>query len=360
MGFQTDEESPHSEPAVQPRTDVDEDIPSGRDKKDNYGRQGRAGSDADFSSGERSELFDRPVTESVTARAVDTEEILVMNVSTVTTEQSELREMVLGETDTRDIIVYKEDCTPERRRPENISPGAHQQVEMSNNQWNCVDYCFGVCGKAESVNRLGTGSCWNCGCWIVWGYRVSCLAAIVIKDRLHGIDIFTEDRRVFTRRPGLVGNPVTPCDVIRVYTKMNENFKGGINNVMFRKNDPVDSRYHQRCADNRHWSWTHTSVRGKPIREKGRFGCVDTPVRDADWSVECSVGLIPVGDIRIEYIRDPVDRGQSTDAAPLTELLDFYTLLHVYNYCAAGSALSWTFCNTVWNNISVEEPTRTL
>ena len=43
--------------------------PSGRDKKDNYGRQGRAGSDADFSSGERSDLFNRPVTESVTARA---------------------------------------------------------------------------------------------------------------------------------------------------------------------------------------------------------------------------------------------------------------------------------------------------
>ena len=99
-------------------------------------------------------------------------------------------------------------------------------------------------------------------------------------------------------------------------------------------------------------------MRGKPIREKGLFGCVDTPVRDADWSVECSVGLIQVGDIRIEYLRNPVDRGQSTDAAPLTKLLDFYTLLHIYNYCAAGSALSWTFCNTVWNNISVEELTR--
>ena len=69
MGFHTDEESPHSEPAVQPRTGADEYIPSGRDTKDNYGRQGLAGSDADFSSGERSELFDRPVTESVTARA---------------------------------------------------------------------------------------------------------------------------------------------------------------------------------------------------------------------------------------------------------------------------------------------------
>ena len=74
-----------------------------------------------------------------------------------------------------------------------------------------------------------------------------------------------------------MGNPMTPCDIISVYTKMNENFKGGINNVMLRNNDPVDSHYHQRCVDNRHWSWTHASVRGKPIRENGRFGCVVTP-----------------------------------------------------------------------------------
>ena len=50
----------------------------------------RAGIDTDFPSREHSEFFDRPVTESVTARAADTEQILVMNVSTVTTEQSEL------------------------------------------------------------------------------------------------------------------------------------------------------------------------------------------------------------------------------------------------------------------------------
>ena len=283
MGFQTDEESHNSEPTVPPGTVADEDIPTGRDKKDNRGRRRQAGSDADISSDERSDLFDRPftesvtvwagsdshfpsdehsknfgrpvmkamtawagsdadissdvrsdlfdrpvtesmtaragsdtdypsgehlefcdrpVTESVTAWAADTEELLVMNVSTVTIELSELRARVLGETDTCDIPVYKEDCTPECRRPEKVSPGAYIQVVRSDNQWNSVDYCFGVCKKADSVNRSGTGSCWNCLCWIVWGYRVSCLAAIVIKDRLHGIDLFTEDRRVCTRRLG--------------------------------------------------------------------------------------------------------------------------------------------------------------
>ena len=82
---------------------------------------------------------------------------------------------------------------------------------------------------------------------------------------------------------------------------------------------------------------------------------MDTPVRDADWPVEYSVGLSPVGEIRIGYLRDPVDRRQSTDAAPLTELLVFYTLHHLDDYCAAGSALSWTFCVTVKKDISVEE-----
>ena len=119
--------------------------------------------------------------------------MLVMNVSTATIELSELRTRVLGETDMRDIPVYKENCTPERRWPEKVSPGAHVQVVRSDNQWNSMDYCFGVCKKADSVNRSGTGACWNCLCWIVWAYRVSCLAAIVIKDRLHGIDLCTED-----------------------------------------------------------------------------------------------------------------------------------------------------------------------
>ena len=96
----------------------------------------RARSNTDFPNGEHSEFVDRPVTESVTSRAADTEQILVTNVSTVTTEQSELRGMVLSETNRRDIPVYSIECAPERRQPESISPGALRRVEMSNNQWS--------------------------------------------------------------------------------------------------------------------------------------------------------------------------------------------------------------------------------
>ena len=100
-----EEELPRLEPALQPTMDADEDITSCRDMKENYGPQKQARIDTDFPSiiltnlncGEHSDRFARPVTVSVTELAADTEGILVMNVSTVATEQSEL--------------------TPERRRP---------------------------------------------------------------------------------------------------------------------------------------------------------------------------------------------------------------------------------------------------
>ena len=68
-GFQTDKESPNSEPTVQPRTVADEDILTVRDKKDDRGRRRWTRSDKDISSDECSKLFDRPVKESATAWA---------------------------------------------------------------------------------------------------------------------------------------------------------------------------------------------------------------------------------------------------------------------------------------------------
>ena len=78
-------------------------------------------------------------------------------------------------------------------------------------------------------------------------------------------------------------------DAMSVYVMINENFKGGLNNVMLRNKDPVDSHYHQRCVDNRYDTGTRASVYKKPIRVRGRFGYLNSPVRDADWSDVCSV-----------------------------------------------------------------------
>ena len=110
------------------------------------------GSDTDHPSGEHLKFSNRPVTESVTARETDTEEPLVMNVSTVSIELSELRTRVLSDTDTSGIPVYEECCTPECRNPVIVLPDAHAQLAISDIQWNSKDCCFGVCKKADSVN----------------------------------------------------------------------------------------------------------------------------------------------------------------------------------------------------------------
>ena len=253
MGFQTDEDLPQWETELQQTTVADENIPLCRDKKDNYEAKKRAVRDTDSPSiiladsnyGEFSECFDRPVTQLVTVRDTDAEEALVMNVLTVATEQSELRDMEVHvcETDTRVMPVSWEELTIERLRPASILPGAIQQVKMRNKRWDCVDYCFGVCKTTDRVNQPETCSCWNCCCLIIWIYHVSCWAAIVVKGRFYGIDLYVKDRGIFTSGLVLVGNPMTPYDVIRVYTEMNENFKGGMNNVVIMNNDPVDRRY---------------------------------------------------------------------------------------------------------------------
>ena len=160
---------------VQPRTVADNVIRTVRDRTDNRGRRTRPGSENDISSDEDSNLFDRavtesatawagsetdslseehvrcckqPVTESITARVPDTEEPLVMRVSTVTMELSGLGTSACSETDISDIPVYKECVIPERRRPVKVSTDANTQVVISDYQWNSRDYCFGVCKKA--------------------------------------------------------------------------------------------------------------------------------------------------------------------------------------------------------------------
>ena len=152
---------------------------------------------------------------------------------------------------------------------------------------------------------------------------------------------------------------VRAYDVIHVYVWMKENFKGGLNKVMLRKKAPIDSRYHQRGGDNWQVRTTRASVDNRPIRMWGRFGFMYSPVCGADWSDVLLVGGGPVGkDVWIGYIGDRFSQCQSPDAAPLTELRDLNTLLHIYSDCATRLYLIWTVCITVRIYISVEEVTK--
>ena len=197
-----------------------------------------------------------------------------------------------------------------------VLPGTHQQAELRDINGERLDHQCGACWYPDSNNHPDTHICWNCRCLMALCCCVSCLVTVVT-SRLIGNDQFIDCRRTFTWEPRLLGNLMTSCDVIRLYAKMNGNFKGGIDNVMMEYNDTVDSRVLQRCADGHHSSLAHALAHDKPIREKGRFGYMGTPVTDADWLYGRGVLFVPVDNVRIGDIRSAVDRGQSTDAAPL-------------------------------------------
>ena len=248
---------------------------------------------------------------------------------------------------------------PERRRRDGLSAQVDIQLLVNNNGQSMTVCCFGLCGIPDRLRRPELDWCWHCVDRLVWGYRVSCVVTIVTKTRSLGIDLFTDERCVYASILGLVDDPVRAYDVIPVYVWMKENFKGSLNKVMLMNKAPVDSRYNQRGGDNRQVRKTRALVNNRPSRVWGRFGCLYSPVRDADWSGGPSVGGSPVGtDVWIGYIGDGYSQCQSPDAAPLTELRDLNTLLHIYSDCATRLNLIWTVCITVRINIGVEEVTR--
>ena len=183
-----------------------------------------------------------------------------------------------------------------------------------------LDHQCGACWYPDSNNHPDAYNCWECQCLMALCCCVSYLVTVVT-SRLIGIDQLFDCRHTYTWRSGLLGNPMTPCDGIRLYVKRNRNFKGGLDKVMIEYNDTVYSFGLQRCADGHHSSLAHASARDKPIREKGQFGYVGAPATDANWLYGCAVIFVPGVDVRIGYIKSAVGRGQSTDAAPVTESL---------------------------------------
>ena len=187
-----------------------------------------------------------------------------------------------NDVDVNDSPVIQDYVCPERTRQNDVSVYIDTQLLVKNFQRKMTICCFGLCGLTDRFIEPELRWCWDCVDRLVWGYRVSCLMAIVNANRSLLIDVFTEDSRMYASGLGLVGDPVRPYDVIRVYLRIKENFQGGVNNVMLRNKDPVDSRYHQRCMYNKHEMGTYASV-NRQISVKGQFGCLYSPIHDADW-----------------------------------------------------------------------------
>ena len=83
------------------------------------------------------------------ARATDTVQTLVVNVSTVVTEESEPGGMGWCDTDRRVITIDSEMC--EGQRIGNTLPAAFQQIDTRNYHYHGTDVCFGVVGTIDSA-----------------------------------------------------------------------------------------------------------------------------------------------------------------------------------------------------------------
>ena len=149
---------------VTARNGNDTDFPSKEhskfvDKPVTESVSGRAGIDTDYDSDEQSTFLDRPAKESVTARVIDPFRTVVVNGSIVVTEDSELRGMVLCETNKRDIPVIRE--KGEGQRIGNTAPVAFQQIDTRTYHYHGTNVCFAVCGTIDSANCPETcsGSC---------------------------------------------------------------------------------------------------------------------------------------------------------------------------------------------------------
>ena len=220
-------------------------------------------------------------------------------------------------------------------------------------------YCFGVCGSTSQFYSTDFEWCVECVDKLIWGFLVSCVVSIVTKYRSVGTDVFIKGSDVYVSIWGLLDGLITPCDAMHECLWRTEDFKDTLNNVMLGNRSKMISHDIPWGEDNGQVRATRASVDIRPIRVRGRFGCLCRPVQGADWLDVRPVDGGPVGtDVWIKYIGDSFSRYQSSDAAPLTEVQDIYIILHINSDCFTGLYSTRIVSFTVRITRSLEEVLR--
>ena len=198
-------------------------------------------------------------------------------------------------------------------------------------------YCFGLCGLTNEFHSTEFEWCVECVNRLIWGFLVSCVVSIVMRNRSVGTDILSKGSDVIVSIWGLFDGLVILCDAMRECFWTLKDINDTLNNVMMGNRARMISHDIPWGEDNGQVRATRASVDISPIRVRGRFGCLGRPVQGADWLDVRPVDGGPVGtDIWIKYIGDSFSRYQSSDAAPLTEVQDIYITLHFNTECFAG------------------------
>ena len=216
-------------------------------------------------------------------------------------------------------------------------------------------YCFGLCGLTNQFHSMEFEWCGECVNRLIWGFLVSCVVSIVMRNRSVGTDVLSKGSDVIVSIWGLLDGLVILCDAMRECLWTLKDINDTLNNVMMGNrvishDIPWGEDYGQVRA-------TRASV--DIVRVRGRFGCLGRPVQGADWLDVRPVDGGPVGtDIWIKYIGDSFSRYQSSDAAPLTEVQDIYITLHFNTECFAGLCSIRIVSFSVRSTRSLEEVIR--
>ena len=216
--------------------------------------------------------------------------------------------------------------------------------------------CFGLCGWTYQFYSTEFEWCEKCVNRLIWGFLVSCVVSIVMRNRSVGSGVLNKGSDVIASTWGFLEGLVILCDAMRACVWTLKDINDPLNNVMMGNRARMISHDIPWVEDNGQVRATRASVDISPIRVRGRFGYLGRPVRGADWLDVRPVDGGPVGtDIWIKYIGDSFSRYQLSDAAPLTEVQDIYITLNFNTKCFAGLCLIRIVSLSVWVTGSLEE-----
>ena len=140
-----------------------------------------------------------------------------------------------------------------------ISLRTHRQTEFNAIQYSGLDRHCGICRDSGEMTQMDGYICFDCWCLMTLYCYVSCLVTVATTCLIE-TDQFVNDRNPFTWDMNLLCNRMTPFEATHGCVKMNQNFKGGFDNVGTRYNDTVDSRGLTQCADGQQRLLVHFSA----------------------------------------------------------------------------------------------------
>ena len=128
-----------------------------------------------------------------------------------------------------------------------------------------MKYCFGLCGLTNQFRSTDFEWCVECVNRLIWGFLVSCVVSIVMRNRSVGTDVFSKGSDVFVSIWGLVDGLVILCDAMRECLWRLKDIKDTLNNVMLGNRAKMISHYIPWGEDNGQVRATRSSVDISPI-----------------------------------------------------------------------------------------------